>query len=124
MKHIRSAQGYTLIEVLVVIAIIGILAAVAIPQFAAFREQAFCSTVKSDLANLAIHQESYFIDKETYLAVTQLAGGASNVPNHRWTSGVILESATGGNNNWTAVARHPNCTQGSFTYDKANGGLQ
>jgi type II secretory pathway pseudopilin PulG len=47
----------------VVIAIIGILAAIAIPQFAAYRRRAYESDVKANLKNAATAQEAYFADR-------------------------------------------------------------
>jgi Tfp pilus assembly protein PilE len=53
---------------LVVIAIIGILAAIAIPQFAEYRERGFDARAKSDLRNVGTAEEAYFVDNETYVS--------------------------------------------------------
>ncbi len=49
LQKLRSnKKGFTLIELMIVIAIIGILAAIAIPNFIAYRNKAFCSAAESD----------------------------------------------------------------------------
>lgn len=70
----QHGRGFTLIELLVVIAIIGILAAIAIPQFAAYRNQAFCSRVESDVNNAMTVAEAYFAQNENYPADPAAAG--------------------------------------------------
>ena len=71
LKNGENDNGFTLIELMVVIIIIGILAAIAIPVFLNQRQQAWDASVKSDLGNAAIAAESYSVAHNgSYLGLT------------------------------------------------------
>ena len=61
-----STKGFTLIELMVVIGIIGILASIAIPQFMSYSHRGFDADVRSNVKNMILAQETYFIDVDTY----------------------------------------------------------
>lgn len=62
-----AAQGFTLLELMVVIAIVGILSAVSIPTFLKFQARAKQSEAKSNLKALYTAEKAYFQEKDTYL---------------------------------------------------------
>jgi type IV pilus assembly protein PilA len=66
-KHLRKSQkGFTLIELMIVVAIIGILAAIAIPNFLRFQLRARSSEGKTNIAALRTAQESFQAEFGSY----------------------------------------------------------
>ncbi len=66
----RKLRAFTLIELLIVVAIIAILAAIAVPNFLEAQVRSKVSRVRSDMRSLATGLESYYIDNNQYPAMT------------------------------------------------------
>jgi type IV pilus assembly protein PilA len=67
MRHAR--RGFTLIELLMVVLVIAILSAIAIPKFAATKGGAYFAGMKSDLRNLTAAEEGFFYDHSAYTSL-------------------------------------------------------
>ena len=71
-----ARRGFTLIELIVVIVVIGIIAAIAIAKFVAVKEAAYLASMKSDLRNFALYEQFYAINNDgSYFAGNGIAQG-------------------------------------------------
>jgi len=117
LNKMKNQQGFTLIELMIVIAIIGILAAIAIPQFSAYRQRAYNSSANSDLKNAATAQEAYYVDNESY---TSTIGNLIGTYGLYTSEKVVFLSMAGDITSYTMKAYH---TSGNVTYSiKGPGG--
>ncbi len=97
--QLRKRDGFTLVEVLTVLVIVGILAGMAMMRWHDKKVDAFVASMKSDLRNVAAAQEAYFSDNQMYASnVAQLAFRASTD---------VTVTVSGTQVGWAGSASHP-----------------
>ena len=117
------SKGFTLIELMIVIAIIGILAAIAIPNFIAYRDKAFCGYAEGDAQNTLAALSSYFSepDRTTVPDDVQDLIDAEELSLNNDPDSIVISTANG--YTITVTDDSGRCPRGS-TYSASMGGAQ
>jgi len=107
----RRDEGFTLIELMIVVAIVAILAAIAIPQLSVHRTKSYNTAAISDLKNAAIAQEAYYVDNRRY--TSDIGNLTLNPYNFYISQGINMAVSSATNEAYLMTAYH---SAGNKTY--------
>ncbi len=95
MLKLRSKKGFTLIELMIVVAIIGILAAIAIPNFMRFQARSRTTEARTNLGAIYTAQVSFFGEGNSFGFFPQIGWGPTGTPRYHYT----MQNSLAGNGN-------------------------
>ena len=118
LSKLRSKKGFTLIELMIVVAIIGILAAIAIPNFLRFQAKSKQSEAKTNLGGIFTAMTSYFSEHNSFADLDVISWAPVGTSKYRY---VISNAALSQGNTslvldaWTVAPGFSNATPQAFT---------
>ena len=93
LHKMKNQKGFTLIELMIVVAIIGILAAIAIPNFLTYQAKAKQSEAKVNLGAIGTNAEAWRAERDTYIAtVAQLGWLSQGTTRYGYSYNALLVS--------------------------------
>ncbi len=118
----RTCSGFTLIELMIVVAIIGILAAIALPSYQNHVMRTRRAEAKIALMDCSARMERFFAENNTYNTATIAAGNAITdlLPNDQTTEGWYTVSISAQNGTSYTLQAAPNGTQAANDTECAN----
>lgn len=108
MNRIRKSKGFTLVEIMIVVLIIGILLAIAVPNFIKARESSRAKTCVANLRQIEAAKEQWAMEEKKGAADTPVQGDLEPTYIKKWP-----ECPSGGAYTINDVATEPTCSVGA-----------
>jgi type IV pilus assembly protein PilA len=89
----KNKKGFSLLELMIVIAIIGILATIAIPQFFGYQRRAYMTSTKSDVRNAHTALQNY-ISENVSVAIPAVSATGPATLNEPYESALVSKNVT------------------------------
>ena len=109
---IMNQQGFTLIELMVAVIIVGLLAVMAIPEFNIYKARALDAVVQADVKSVIAGQEAYFVDNSQY------ASNVSDLPGIDALGNSTIANITNNGDTWSIQA-YSAAGDSTFCYDNS-----
>jgi type IV pilus assembly protein PilA len=95
LSMLRGKKGFTLIELMIVVAIIGILAAIAIPNFLKFQAKSRTTEARTNLGAIFTGQTSFYGEANQYGNFTNIGWGPTGTPRYLYMVGAVGSAPNG-----------------------------
>jgi prepilin-type N-terminal cleavage/methylation domain-containing protein len=119
-NNTTDSAGFTLVELITVVAIIGILSKISMMVFLSYRTRTFDTSAKEDLRNIVTFQEAHYSDSEEYVPCGNTAACQTALPNFKASNGVQMRVNVMNGTRFVATAFH-DAGDRTWRYDSSLG---